>query len=93
MSSAIRSGLYVRQFNLLMRRLRAGLLMSPTWLRSLMQSQPHAAYSAFTKGLSSCWIYISRIFPNIVTFMQPLEDVICYLFIPALTGRAPPNEF
>ena len=54
------------------------------------QSQPHAAYSAFTKGLASRWVYVSRTVPDI---MQPLEDVICCVLIPALTGQAPPNDF
>ena len=50
-------------------------------------------YSAFTKGLASRWVYVSRTVPDIDTFMQPLEDVICCVLIPALTGRAPPNDF
>ena len=57
------------------------------------QSQPHAAYSAFTKGLVNRWVYVSRTVPDIDTFMQPLEDVICCVLIPALTGHALPNDF
>ena len=36
---------------------------------------------------------MSRTFLNIDTFMQLLEDVIHCVLIPALMGRAPPNDF
>ena len=45
------------------------------------------------KGLASCWVYVSRTVPDIDTYMRPLEDVICCVLIPALKGRAPPNDF
>ena len=64
-----------------------------TLLAKVAQSQPHAAYSAFTKGLASHWVYASRTVPDIDTFMQLLEDVIRCVLIPALTGQAPPNDF
>ena len=63
-----------------------------TRLAKIAQSQPHAAYSAFTKGLSSRWIYVSRTIPDIAKLLQPLEDAIRLVLIPALTGRAPPND-
>ena len=62
-------------------------------MAKVAQSQPHAAYSAFTKGLASRWVYVSRTVPDIDTYLQPLEDVIRCVLIPALTGRAPPNDF
>ena len=46
-----------------------------TRLAKIAQSQPHAAYSAFTKGLSSRWIYVLHTIPDIAKLLQPLEDV------------------
>ena len=63
-----------------------------TQLAKIAQSQPHAAYSAFNKGLASGWIYVLRTVPGIADLLQPLEDVIRFVLIPALTGRAPPND-
>ena len=48
----------------------------------ITQSQSHAA---FTKGLASRWIYVLSTVPNIAKLLQLLEDVICLVFIPALT--------
>ena len=47
----------------------------------------------FTKGLASQWIHVSCTVPDIVMFMQLLEDVIYCMLIPVLTGQAPPNDF
>ena len=63
-----------------------------TQLVKIAQSQPHATYSAFTKGLSSRWTYDSCTIPGIAELLQPLEDAIRLVLIPALTGRAPPND-
>ena len=40
-----------------------------------------------THGLSSHWSYISRTIPDISDLLQPLEDAIHQLLIPAITGR------
>ena len=61
-------------------------------LSSIANTQPHAAYSAFTHGLSSKWTYILRTIPNVEELFQPLEDTIRMHFIPALTGRAAPSD-
>ena len=61
-------------------------------LSSIATSQPHAAYTAFTHGLMSKWSYFSRTTPNINSSLQPLETTIRTKLIPALTGRAPPND-
>ena len=55
-------------------------------------TQPHAAFSAFTWGLSSKWTYISRTILNIEELFEPLEDAIHSYFIPALTGMAAPSD-
>ena len=56
-------------------------------LSSIATSQPHAAYSAFTHGLSSQWLFLQRTIPNLAPLLQPLESTISEVFIPALIGR------
>ena len=59
-------------------------------------TQPHAAYAAFTHGLSSKWNYLLRVTDweehSTSELLQPLESVIRSQFIPALTGHAPPGD-
>lgn len=61
-------------------------------LSKIAISQPHAAYSAFTHGLASKWLYLARTIPNLEGLFQPLEDMIRSRFIPALTGRSAPSD-
>ena len=61
-------------------------------LSSIAETQPHAAYAAATHGMASKWSYLSRTVPNIRDFLHPLESAIRMQFIPALTGRPPPND-
>ena len=56
-------------------------------LAAVASSQPHAAYAAFTHGLSSRWNYLSRTIPDIEFLFLPLEKAIHQHLIPALTGR------
>ena len=42
-------------------------------LANIAKTQPHAAYCAYTHGLSSCWTFLSRIIPDIADLLQPLE--------------------
>ena len=56
-------------------------------LSAVASTQPHAAYAAFTHGLSSHWTYISRTIPDIQDLLHPLETAIHQHLIPALTGR------
>ena len=58
-------------------------------LANIAITQPHVAYAAFTHGLSSRWTYLSRTLPDITDLLQPIEDAIHQLLIPALTGRPP----
>eukprot|EP00117_Sycon_ciliatum_P034485 scpid45796/ scgid4762/ len=55
-------------------------------------SQPQAAYTAFSQGLKHKWSFLVRTVPGAADLLQPLEDVIRNDFIPALTGRHPPNS-
>ena len=67
----------------------------PTWveeverLTRIAESQPHAAYAAFTHGLASKWTFLARTVPDISNLFQPLEDVIRQRFLPVLTGQSP----
>ena len=54
--------------------------------------QPHAAYSAFTHGVSQKWTYLSRVIPGINDQLQPVEDAIRQHLLPALTGRSSFND-
>ena len=56
-------------------------------LAKVAVSQPHAAYAAFTHGMSSRWTYLMRTIPNLHDILLPLEEAICQHLIPALTGR------
>ena len=58
-------------------------------LANIAKTQPHAAYCAYTHGLSSRWTFLSRTIPDVAELLQPLEDAIQQHLIPALTGRPP----
>ena len=60
-----------------------------TRLDKVATTQPHAAYAAFTHGISGHWSYLSRTIPDIHDLLIPLEKAIHNFLIPALTGRAP----
>ncbi len=62
-------------------------------LASFGKTQPHAAYSALTHGVTSKWTYLSRTTPNIGPMLQPLETMIRSILIPTLTNRPPPNDY
>ena len=55
-------------------------------------TQPHAAYTAFTHGLQSRWVYLSRVALEIADLLQPVENVLRQKFIPALTGHTQPGD-
>ena len=61
-------------------------------LVDVASSSPHAAYAAFTHGISSLWTFLCRTTPNICHLLAPLEDLIRTSFIPAFTGRAAPGD-
>ena len=69
-----------------------------TWIRELklLSSfaiiQSHAAYSAFTHGLVSKWLFIACTIPNVDDLFHPFEECIRHSFIPAVTGYLPPGE-
>ena len=55
---------------------------------SFAQTDPHAAYAAFTYGFIHKWKYVQRTIPGTEDLFQPLEECIRDDFIPALVGRA-----
>ena len=61
-------------------------------LAKIASTQPHAAYSAFTHGLTSRWTYLAQTTPNISSLLEPLETTIRTELLPTLTGRAPPRR-
>ena len=61
-------------------------------LSSIASTQPHAAFAAFTHGVSSKWTHLIRTTPSISHLLQPLEDILRHQLIPNLTGRPPPNN-
>ena len=58
-------------------------------LARIALTQPHAAYCAYTHGLSSRWTFLSRTIPDISKLLSPLEEAIHQQLIPALTGHPP----
>ena len=65
-------------------------------LVNIAQSQPLAAYAAYTHGVMSKWNYIFRIMDfqetSTADILQPLESKIRTQLLPALTGQNPPND-
>ena len=56
-------------------------------LSTIALSQPHAAYAAFTHGLTSKWTFLARTISGIADLLKPLEEKIRCQFLPSLTGR------
>ena len=56
-------------------------------LSKIAVSQPHAAYAAFTHGVSLRCTYLARTFPHISELLRPIKDAVRQHFLPAITGR------
>ena len=50
-------------------------------------SQPQACYAAYTFGLKHQWTYFLRTLPDIQDLLEPLENAISHMPIPAITER------
>ena len=61
-------------------------------LSAIAVTQPHAAFAAYTHGLTSKWSYLTRTIPSISDHLKVLDDILSLDFIPTLTGRPPPND-
>ena len=56
-------------------------------LSLIASSQPRAAFSTFTHGVVSGWMYFMRLVPLSHEQLQPLEEAIRQKFIPAVSGK------
>lgn len=56
-------------------------------LSQIAQTQPQAAYTVFTKGLSAQWKYHIRSIKSQPEHFQALDELIDSCLLPALTGR------
>ena len=61
-------------------------------LATIALTQPHAAFAAFTHGLSSRLSYLCRVTNDISNLLNPLEETIRTKRIPALTNQPAPND-
>ena len=61
-------------------------------LSSIAITQPHAAYAAFSHGLSSKWTYLARTIPDCEDLFKPLEEAIRQRLLPSLTGQNAFND-
>ena len=55
-------------------------------------SQPHAAFSAFSKGFKSKFTYFFRTIPEIADMLEPIECFLENKLVPALFGSESPLE-
>ena len=55
-------------------------------LAKIAETQPHAAYSAYTHGQQHKYRYFMRTINNIEEYLKPLDDAINNILIPAITG-------
>lgn len=58
-----------------------------TRLAKFAAVQPQACYAAYTFGLKHRWTYFIRTIPDIQDLLEPLENAISRILIPALTDR------
>ena len=89
LGAAIGSGEYVKNY---VKSKVNSWLSNVSNLTTIAKTQPHAAYSALTHGLSSKWTYLCHTVPNISNLLKPLDDALRTKLIPALTGRPPRND-
>ena len=58
-------------------------------LTTIASSQPHAAYTALTHGLSSKWTYLSKTIPDLfpTCTLLPIEQKLHREFLPSITRQ------
>ena len=61
-------------------------------LSAVAQTQPHAAFSAFTHSFVSRLVFMARVAGDLTSHLQPLESEICKSFLPSLSGRPSPSD-
>ena len=63
-----------------------------TELELLASFAVHAAFSAFSRGVVSKWLFIARTVPDVGHLYQLPEDCVRHHFIPSVTGRSSPGD-
>lgn len=58
-----------------------------TRLAEIAVTQPQACYAVYTFGLKHRWTYFLRTLPDIQDLLEPLENAISRVLIPAITDR------
>ena len=56
-------------------------------LVKIAETQPQAAYAAFTHGFQSKWTFIQRVIPETSTLYLPIEEKLKQDFLPKITGQ------
>ena len=56
-------------------------------LSEIAKFQPQAAYAVFTHALTRSWTFLMRTAPGIEALLQPLEEAIRPVFLPAMSER------
>ena len=87
LGGAVGNSSFVRQY---VERKVEGWVNEVKKLSKIAETQPHAAYAAYTHGLSSKWNYLLRI--TDWDIVENVEKSVQSHFIPALTGQPPIGE-
>ena len=58
--------------------------------KHITRSQPHAAYTVFTKGYKSKFTYFMRTIESFEDYADPIQEAIDDLFLPTLFGQTEP---
>ena len=61
-------------------------------LALIAKTHPHAAYAAYTHGLSHKWKFLLRTIPSLRNLLSPLETAIRTRLIPAFTSKSDLND-
>ena len=61
-------------------------------LASFAVTQLHAAFSVFSCGVVSKWLFIAQTIPDVGHLYQPLEDCVRHHFIPSVIGHSSPGD-
>ena len=56
-------------------------------LAEFARAQPQTSYAAYTFGLKHRWTYFLRTLPGIQDLLEPLEEAISHVLIPAMVER------
>ena len=59
-------------------------------LSQIAGTQPHAAYTAFTKGYRSKFTYFLRTIPAFEDYLDPIDEILNSELIPTLFGQEQP---